>query len=288
MEIERKLPLSGFVLKVIAMVLMTIDHIGVFMQMERMGDPVFVTVLRIIGRLALPIFLFLFIEGVRHTHSPYRYLGRIGILYVLLSTFSAIAIYGFKEAIPGNIFTDLFYILAFFVFLRDKGWRKLLCLIPLTFILGGYICDVVEKFTDTTILWYPYILRPSYGLVSFLMALGFYLAPKFIALLTKQKDGGESFTAFLETSQGRKAVNIASGAFLFVIVLLLWGISYATPGRELGGFLDMSFETYSLLAIPFLYFYSGKRGYDSKAWRIFSYAYFPAHLVVLFLIFALI
>ena len=49
----------------------------------------------------------------------------------------------------------------------------------------------------------------------------------------------------------------------------------------------MSFETYSLLAIPLLYLYNGKRGYDSKAFRWITYLYFPVHLVVLFLIFAL-
>ena len=52
--------------------------------------------------------------------------------------------------------------------------------------------------------------------------------------------------------------------------------------------LNMSMQSYALLVLPFLYFYNGKRGYDSKFFRWFNYLYFPMPLVLLFGIFALI
>lgn len=54
-------------LKVIGIVSMTIDHIGYFMFPQ-------MTVLRIIGRLAYPIFAYMIAEGCRYTRNKVRYL----------------------------------------------------------------------------------------------------------------------------------------------------------------------------------------------------------------------
>ena len=50
--------LSGFILKILAIVFMTFDHVGAFMHLNGIaGD--FATILRIFGRLAFPLFIFL-------------------------------------------------------------------------------------------------------------------------------------------------------------------------------------------------------------------------------------
>lgn len=54
-------------LKVIGIVSMTIDHIGYFLFPQ-------MTVLRIIGRLAYPIFAYMIAEGCRYTRNKVRYL----------------------------------------------------------------------------------------------------------------------------------------------------------------------------------------------------------------------
>ena len=60
--------LSGNQLKLIALIAMTIDHIGsrLLPQYE---------ILRIIGRLAMPIYAFLIAEGCRYTKNKFKYLG---------------------------------------------------------------------------------------------------------------------------------------------------------------------------------------------------------------------
>ena len=58
--------LSGNALKIIAMVAMLIDHIGFYLFPE-------VMVLRVIGRLAFPIFAYMIAEGWRYTHHRLRY-----------------------------------------------------------------------------------------------------------------------------------------------------------------------------------------------------------------------
>ena len=62
--------LSGNALKIIAMVTMTMDHMGLVLLP---GVPV----LRVLGRLAMPIYAFLVAEGCRHTRDGNRYLGRL-------------------------------------------------------------------------------------------------------------------------------------------------------------------------------------------------------------------
>lgn len=284
MDNARKFPFSGFFLKLFAIVFMTLDHIGAFLILNGMGgDAGFV--LRGIGRLALPLFLFLLVEGIRHTKHPREYLERIALMYLLLSGFSALAVYAFKQPLPANIFPDLLYIASFFLFLRLNGAKALLALLPLGLILGGYACDAFETFSGQTVMWFPYFLRPSYGILSFLIALAFYFAPKLLAKTLKTKESEEGFRLYLESFDGRKSLNVIGNVLFAIAVVLFWGFTYLTPGRELSGPMDMSFQTYCLLAIPFLFLYNGERGYDSKPWRAFNYLYYPAHLAILFLVF---
>ena len=58
--------LSGNQLKIIAMLTMLVDHIGVQLFPECI-------ILRIIGRLSLPIFAYMIAEGCLHTRNRPKY-----------------------------------------------------------------------------------------------------------------------------------------------------------------------------------------------------------------------
>lgn len=64
--------LTGNALKLIALIVMTVDHIGVQLFPE-------IKLLRIIGRLALPIFAYMIAEGCKYTKNRRRYLGLIAL-----------------------------------------------------------------------------------------------------------------------------------------------------------------------------------------------------------------
>jgi len=64
---KEKFGLSGNALKLIAIVLMTIDHIGVQLLPN-------ILLLRIIGRLAFPIFAYMIAEGCTYTKNRRKYL----------------------------------------------------------------------------------------------------------------------------------------------------------------------------------------------------------------------
>ena len=62
--------MTGFQLKLLAMLAMTADHIGAVFFPE-------IPLLRWIGRVAMPVLCFFIGEGLRHTRSPQRYLLRL-------------------------------------------------------------------------------------------------------------------------------------------------------------------------------------------------------------------
>lgn len=68
--------LTGNLLKLIAMLTMTIDHIGVILLPQY-------RILRIIGRLAMPIYAFMIAEGCHYTHDRKAYFLRLLGLAIL-------------------------------------------------------------------------------------------------------------------------------------------------------------------------------------------------------------
>lgn len=67
---------SENMLKIIGIAAMTIDHIGLMILPE-------VKILRIIGRIAMPIFCYLIAEGMKKTKNKENYMVRIGILAII-------------------------------------------------------------------------------------------------------------------------------------------------------------------------------------------------------------
>ena len=69
--------MSAFDIKIIAISAMVIDHIGLFFFPN-------LILLRVIGRLAFPLFAFLIANGAYHTHDINKYMQRI-IIFALIS-----------------------------------------------------------------------------------------------------------------------------------------------------------------------------------------------------------
>lgn len=89
-------------LKTFAIISMLIDHTGAVLFPEML-------ILRIIGRLAFPIFAFLLVEGYFHTRDVQKYLTRLSIFAILSEVPFDLAFYGtvwhFEHQ---NIFFTLF------------------------------------------------------------------------------------------------------------------------------------------------------------------------------------
>lgn len=73
--------LSGNALKIIALISMTIDHVGYILFPN-------VLWLRVVGRIAFPLFAFLIAEGCKHTKNKTKYVLLIFILGVICQIFA--------------------------------------------------------------------------------------------------------------------------------------------------------------------------------------------------------
>lgn len=201
--------MTGFQLKLLAMLAMTADHIGAVFFPE-------IPLLRWIGRLAMPVLCFFIGEGLRHTRSPRRYLLRLT---------------GFA------LLSELPFDLAFY---------------------GG-------------IEW-------EHQNVYFTLALGL------LALWAIQSRGMEGWLLALTAALAAELLGCDYGMYGVLLILLLDRFHSARSEQLAGAallnlaFFGLQTQTLSLIALPLLWLYNGKRGRDDR--RLF-YLYYPAHLCVL-------
>lgn len=201
--------MTGFQLKLLAMLAMTADHIGAVFFPE-------IPLLRWIGRLAMPVLSFFIGEGLRHTRSPRRYLLRLT---------------GFA------LLSELPFDLAFY---------------------GG-------------IEW-------GHQNVYFTLALGL------LALWAIQSRGMEGWLLALTAALAAELLGCDYGMYGVLLILLLDRFHRARSEQLAGAallnlaFFGLQTQTLSLIALPLLWLYNGKRGRDDR--RLF-YLYYPAHLCVL-------
>ena len=286
--------LDGFILKILAMIFMTLDHVGLFLLQRNPGDTAG-TVLRIIGRLAFPLYAFFIAEGMRHTHNRAMYVLRMGIMWSVITIAETIFVYALQQRYSPNTlspepFTDLFFSMLVLWCLLLPGWKKSLAILPFAPMVLSFVVDVYERMNMVTIEWFPYYLRFGYGLYGLLMILLFYIAPWIVKKLYRSRveEIGMSMEEFEESVEYRRQTNLVSIGGLIISVVLFWAIGYIGRGIDYAPFdvYYLGMGSYALIAGVLLYFYSGKRGHNSLVFRIISYCYFPLHLVILFLIFA--
>lgn len=299
---ERKSPqiLSNFVLKLFGFLFMTLDHLGLFMMARYAGvnEALYQTayVFRVVGRIAFPLFVLMVAEGVRHSHKPWQYFFKLLAMHLIITVGLSIYLYGIPnpritpDAVQGNAFADLVLISLTLILFRQKGWVKCLSSLPIAFAIFIYVIQTYEHANAVTIHWFPSYLRPDYSLFGLLIGGGFYFARPLAIKLSRSgaENAGISMDYYVETKAFQQLVNLVGIAFFFSTVALFWAISYIGYNYDFRP-MDtyyMQLQSYCLLAIPLLYLYSGKRGFDAKGIRVFAYLYYPVHIAILFLIFS--
>ena len=283
--------LSSFWLRLIGMVTMTLDHIGLlFLYDPDPGIAQMAYIFRIIGRIAMPIFAFLMAEGMRYTHDKRLYILRVAGLTAIISIPQAIAMYAMNmplDYMPNPLLDLFFLILVLYCLTHEKIWVKFLSILPAGVMIASFVIGVIETNQAVTVFWWPFAFRPAYNMLVLLWGIGFYYAPIIMRkiLHSQNQSNGISDELYEDSPYGRQNANFLGCFFFFLTVLSFWGLSYVAE-RSIDP-LGMSMESWCLLAILPLLLYSGRKGYGPLWWKIFSYAYFPVHLIILFLIFGL-
>lgn len=121
--------MSANILKLIALISMTIDHVGYFLLPEQEW-------MRIVGRISFPIFAYMISEGCRYTKNRRRYLLRIAGIGIVMQLVSYV--------VSGSLYQSVFITFTLsigMIYLIDmaKEHRRIedgICV----FIAAGVIC----------------------------------------------------------------------------------------------------------------------------------------------------
>ncbi len=235
--------MSALALRVIACVCMLLDHIGFLWD---------ILPLRIIGRLAFPLFAFLIYNGFVHTRSRGRYALRLA-LFALLSQIP-FSLFGKHEISFENWNVMLTLLLAMLCL-----WEIDLCRKRKTAWLAAL--PVAALF----VLYYFGILQSDYGFRGILTVLSFGLFYNKSKRLTALSVTIASLWPFLQDAVPRLLL-ILLGRDLPLPVMTQW----------------QALQLFALLALVPIFFYNGKKGtLGGKAVQYGFYLFYPAHMLLL-------
>jgi hypothetical protein len=147
--VSRKQNMNSNILKLIAIITMLVDHVGYVLFPQ-------LTILRIIGRIAFPIFTFLIAEGYHHTKSVNKYMVRLGSFALISEIPFDLAFHGkyFEPHSQNIFFTLLLGLVAIRLYNHFKNKNSLIavlsvvltCVISFVFKTDYYVFGVVIIF----------------------------------------------------------------------------------------------------------------------------------------------
>ena len=260
---QSRFGLTGFQLKVAALVLMVLDHIHYFFAFTG----VIPTFFSMLGRLSAPIFLFIVIEGYTHTRSKRKYFLRcwaIGAVMGAVNYF--MAVFGFGRAdgfIPqNNIFATFAVLIVLWQgmdWLRGRKWIPGVLALAVPFALFAVLTRVP---LPPTVMGWAFLAECTVFPLPFLTEGGIpFLISGILMYLLKNR-------------RGLQAAALA-------VVYVGWNV-YAVWAMAGGAWMLLFTDFYEWMAAfagIFFLLYNGRRGRSMKA---FFYAFYPAHVYILF------
>lgn len=247
--------MSALVLKIIACVAMVLDHIGYVWN---------IVPLRIVGRLAFPLFVYLLYNGYRHTSSKWKYALRLALFALISQIPFNLLVSGRLWHDSGNVF---FTLLAALLALwsvdgmrRHKVWRWV-CWVPTVALCVLYIKGIMVS---------------DYGAKGILMILAFYICDR------KGMAWKILMTALFVCAVYYGHI-LSAGKTL---VLCLMGAETMMP--QLSDWERR--QVWSACALPLIFLYNGQKGPSPKSkplaklCQLGFYLFYPIHMVILWLL----
>lgn len=277
-------------LKIIALILMTIDHIGMMLFPDIMW-------LRYIGRLSAPIFVFCVTEAMRHTHNQKRYLIKL-FGFSLTTTFLFyvamlinFCITGEMSEIPTNV-TGLLFQGALLIYIieavrqKNDKWQLQLVLYVVYQLVMKLVYTPILQHDFGYEVWLKGPLSSIYsggGILWIALFLVFYYSKQKTAInyiiycvlfwFVRVSMIFARIGVRLEFYEGKYGLKIISDIYQFIFRGILglntrFPISYGSDCQWL-----------MVFSVIFIMFYNGQYGKGIK--KLF-YVYYPLHIIVLY------
>lgn len=241
--------MSTFTLKMIALILMVVDHAAYYFE----GLPMW---FRLLGRISFPLFLFCLVWGYHYTKSRKKYLLRLYFMSIFMAVLGYVVDrYFVTEAGYGNhnIFVTMLLVCVLIstieLFCKDRKKGSI--------VLGAIVG--VQLLYYIAPLFFPFLRNLSGDIFTGLipnLALNEY-GFEFIALGV--------LMYFLKENEN-----------LFCVMYILFCISQFSSEMLAYGFAPQSFM---IFALPFMLRYNQQKGPGLK---YFFYFFYPAHAFLLF------
>lgn len=260
---------TSFVLKIIAIISMLIDHTSVALynaiptKMNWLYD-----IGRGIGRTAFPLFCFMIVEGYYHTRNKWRYLGSL-IFLALISELPFDTIFkrtNFQlEYISQNVFFTLAIGLFSVILLSGTNERMKAFIEKQEKRFGKFLLILLNIFFQFFIIQLMYMpvdyINADYDFFGFELILIIYYFEKISRLFKK----------FNEKLGSDRAKFIFAG-----LAVLVWMADF---DRMMGGINELI----GFPAVVLIMLYNGTRG-SYKIPKYVFYLFYPVHLIVLYFI----
>lgn len=265
---------TSYSLKVLALLLMTLDHIYYYLGSGILPIPHIFTLL---GRISAPLFLFAMAEGFSHTHDRMAYLKRLYLASVLMSVgndlVNSFLPHPNGAMVINGMFATLFivglYIWAIELLLgniKKKNWKNIgIALAMLLIPIGSGIG--VTLYMGNTASFSPIgriVFQALYTLVP---------SPIFVE--------GSVYWVFLGTGfyfLRNKKIGLS---VFYVLMSGFFFFTAAGEGMTYENLFILNDQWFMVLSLPFILLYSGQRG---KKMKYFFYMYYPLHVYVLVLL----
>ena len=215
--------LTSASLQLIAIITMIIDHVGLFLCGNDLG-------MRLVGRLAMPLFCFMLAEGFLHTKGKrWKYFGRLAIFALISQLPFDLLSNSAASPIRLNVMFTLATGFAAMALIEYGKWAVIG--LPIFFIVAEY-------------------LHMDYGAYGIAMIVGFYLISKFLG---KKKQKIWRWLAYIVTFFTSTTIYVAAkqnATQLFALLAIIPIILYnGKLGKRLPKWFGYIFYPAHLLAI---------------------------------------
>lgn len=297
--------MTNTALKTIALILMVIDHIGLYIP----GMPI---CLRWIGRLSAPIFLFCLVEGIEKTHNRKQYLLRLYIFNIGMALMNTVFNLMMPEypRMKDNIFQTYFSVAACVMLLEWSRKKYQSIRRGIAIIVGWQIADVVVgqgiwelvSYMSGSVSVVEQLFISVIGLFSFGGQTTFFVIYGIILyyIRKEKKKLIIGYTLMSTIPYFLIFINFPQNLFGTLDVLLIrylgvageiitltvvqfaigsWGFEcFFRSEMTLEVLLTENYQWMMIGALPFMLCYNGKRG---RGMKYFFYVFYPLHISIL-------
>lgn len=266
--------MSSFVIKTIAILTMTIDHVNnIFYK---------IPLLNMIGRIAFPLFCFQIVVGYAKTRNLKKYLLRLFLFAIISQIPYHMFMQRLKETYSTNVLITLFFgVIAMYLYdirvnnkndkieLMDSRGNILLKRMNLKYdgLLYG-LCTIIKCTTIFIVMLICYLLNSDYnawGIILVLIIHAFYPFDGKIRFMSKTINTNKFYaiTMFL------------------IIMMIMCLVKYITYYGELKNIDILKYTLFTFIPSIFILLANGKKGISLK---YFFYLYYPLHILIILLV----